>query len=698
MNSIRKSDIALAFFVLAMMGMFLIPLPTIVLDLLLVANLSFAFLLLITSLYIPNALSLLAFPSLLLLTTLFRLSLNVASTRLILSNGEAGEVIATFGSLLIGGEIVVGMILFTIITVVNFVVIAKGSSRVSEVAARFALDALPGKQMAIDADLRAGLISPEQAQNRRDELRKESQLYGAMDGAMKFVQGDAIAGILIIFTNILGGLYVGIINQGLGFQEAIATYTVLTVGDSLVHQIPALLISICAGIVVTRVSSGENTTLGSELGVQLFARPGTLLFSGAFLIVIAPLSGLPIIPFALIGASLIAGGFFVKRHDNIIREGGGRRELGSSRTMMLPGKSPDEERDEELTIVLGLDSAVLHRLYKMNSTRYHSWWQELRSDFFNTYGLSLPLIDVAPLDGVRAASYEVRAGGGVIVQGTMHLDAVLVEVHPDSAAAYGIEMLEATLHPTDGTRVLWANLSPSLRRVTEAGGIRTFDFFEYVGLHIARFYAEHPEELLGVSEVHGLLKKLEKRHTGLLSDAFGKGGVNVALLTELLQRCVKSGLNLRDFKGIVEQIATYCSAHRISLDAQEAIDFDDIIGFIRKAKKRHLIEPFLTLRHSLKIITVHPTVEQQLDEAPSFDDGGVHALLPAVTKELRAGIDTYVQPLLQRGVPACVVVCSRAVLGKCSQFLEEYRGAVGVIAREELTPQIPLERVGEWSI
>ncbi|NMC63443.1 MAG: FHIPEP family type III secretion protein, partial [SAR324 cluster bacterium] len=229
--------------------MLVIPVPTWLLDILLVFNLSFSLLLLIVGLYMPNSLALLAFPSLLLITTLFRLALNVASSRLILSEAYAGEVINAFGSFLIRGEVIVGIIIFTIVTIVNFIVIAKGSSRVSEVAARFTLDALPGKQMMIDSDLRANLINAETARQRREDLQRESMLYGSMDGAMKFVQGDAIAGFFVIFTNIIGGMYLGL-RGGMSFSAAVQTYTVLTVGDGLVSQIPALLISVCAGLVV----------------------------------------------------------------------------------------------------------------------------------------------------------------------------------------------------------------------------------------------------------------------------------------------------------------------------------------------------------------------------------------------------------------------------------------------------------------
>ena len=257
--SFRFSDLALVAFVVATTALLVVPLPTPILDLLLVCNISFSILLLLVGLYIPNAQALFAFPTVLLLSTLFRLGLNVASSRLILSQGDAGRVIEAFGTFLIGGEILVGVIVFTIITIVNFIVISKGAGRVSEVAARFSLDALPGKQIAIDNDARAGLISAEEAKTKRDNLTREGQLYGSMDGAMNFVQGDAIAGFFIIVANIVGGIILGLFS-GMGIGDAVQTYTILTVGDGLVTQIPSLLTSICAGIVVTRVGSSDTAT------------------------------------------------------------------------------------------------------------------------------------------------------------------------------------------------------------------------------------------------------------------------------------------------------------------------------------------------------------------------------------------------------------------------------------------------------
>jgi type III secretion protein V len=298
---LRYADVILVALVVSITAMLIVPLPTILLDVLLVINISFSILLLLVGLYLPNSAALYTFPTILLLSTLFRLGLNVASSRLILSQGDAGQVIESFGTFLIRGQIVVGIIIFTIVTIVNFIVISKGATRVSEVAARFALDSLPGKQTAIDNDARAGVISADEARRKRDDLRRDSQLYGSMDGAMKFVQGDAVAGFFIILTNIIGGVYMGL-SAGMPLAEAVQSYTVLTVGDGLVTQIPGLLTSICAGIIVTRVSSVDVSTLSTDLRVQLFSQPITLLITGGILIVFAALPGVPAFPFLLVAS------------------------------------------------------------------------------------------------------------------------------------------------------------------------------------------------------------------------------------------------------------------------------------------------------------------------------------------------------------------------------------------------------------
>ena len=301
----KYSDLILAALVISVLGMIIIPLPNWLLDVLITIDIAIGVIVLLVALYISDALKIASFPTILLMTTLYRLALNIAATRQILGTGEAGEVIHAFGNFVVAGNYVVGGILFAIITLINFIVIAKGAERVSEVGARFTLDAMPGKQMSIDADLRAGIINMEQAMERRSTLQRESQLYGAMDGAMKFVKGDAIAGIVITLINIIGGFIIGVMQRGLTFAEAIKTYSLLTIGDGLVAQIPALIISVSAGVVVTRVASeGKESNLGKDIITQMTAYPKALVITAILLTILGLIPGLPKVPFFVMAAGL----------------------------------------------------------------------------------------------------------------------------------------------------------------------------------------------------------------------------------------------------------------------------------------------------------------------------------------------------------------------------------------------------------
>ncbi|MDO8643500.1 MAG: flagellar biosynthesis protein FlhA, partial [bacterium] len=303
----KYSDLLLAVLVISVLGMIIVPLPPSVMDVLLIVDLAIGVVILLVALYISEALKIASFPTILLITTLYRLALNIAVTRLILTDGHAGQVVQAFGNIVVGGNYVVGGILFLIITLINFIVIAKGAERVSEVGARFTLDAMPGKQMSIDADLRAGIVTMEQAMERRTTLQRESQLYGAMDGAMKFVKGDAIAGIVITVINIIGGLIIGVMQRGLELGEAARLYTLLTVGDGLTAQIPALIISVSAGVVVTRVASEQkDTNLGRDIVGQITAQPKALMIAGALMLLLALVPGFPKFPFLFLAAGLIS--------------------------------------------------------------------------------------------------------------------------------------------------------------------------------------------------------------------------------------------------------------------------------------------------------------------------------------------------------------------------------------------------------
>lgn len=696
LSGARASDVILATLVVAITAMLVIPVPTALLDVLLVVNLSFSLLLLLVGLYMPNSLTLLAFPSLLLITTLFRLALNVASARLILSQGYAGEVINAFGSFLIRGEIVVGAIIFTIVTIVNFIVIARGSSRVSEVAARFALDALPGKQMMIDSDVRAGLITAEQARSRREELQRESMLYGSMDGAMKFVQGDAIAGFFVILANILGGMYLGIRN-GLSFSEAIETYTILTVGDGLVSQIPALLISVCAGLVVTRVSSSEDSTLGSDLSKQLFARPGAMLMAGIILILFGILPGLPFVPFALVGTAFIGGSAWLSRNRSggAIADSDALEVLSAPSTLLLLGGSPEEiRRTDESPLIVALDSLTLFRSYEANEARYRSWWRQFQSDMTAQTGLFLPDLHVIGINDVAPASWQVHFRGSVVTSGTVPLDCMLADVNPSNAEILGVDVVREIVHPVSRGKVFWTPQTSSARKILDAGGIRSFDFMEYIGLTIGVFFKQHPEELLSLADVHASLKQLDKRYPGLVADALSVNFLSMPRLTELLQEIIRQGMSVLDFRGIVEAVASWCSMKGVGPQDDVDVDLGEIVSFVRLARRRQIASALLSSRKALRAVVLSDEVEEIFDDMPRKGHG--LNIDPEIYKRLHVGLESVMRPIRERGLPSVTLLCRPELRSSVQKFLELADEHADVMTFDELTQDLRVEQIATW--
>lgn len=685
----RSGDVAIALFVVLVAALLLVPLPTPLLDLLLVLNLSISLLLLLAGLYMPNALSMLTFPTLLLLTTLFRLGLNVASTRLILSQADAGRVIEAFGTLLIRGEVVVGLIIFTIITIVNFIVIARGASRVSEVAARFTLDALPGKQMAIDSDLRSGLLTPEEAQIKRDELRRESQLYGSMDGAMKFVQGDAIAGFFIILTNIVGGIYVGISN-GMSIADAVNTYTVLTVGDGLVSQIPALLISICAGIVVTRVSSRENATLGADVRAQLLSRPATLGLAGGILLILGAVPGLPWFQFFAVGIAFLglAGAIYYSQRVSVRHQSGTAAAVGGGASLLgLP--RPDGLEVENSSVVVALDAATLFRLYRMNAIRYRDWWGEFRAATYDDIGIPVPDPAIREDSDTPPLTFRIVIRGTQVMQETLPLDAALIEMNPLHAHAFGLEVISSTVHPIDGSEVFWGVQSPTLRKVIEASKVRSYDFMQYIGLKIVGYLLDHPEDVLGLPEVHGFLKLIEKKHPGMIEDAFGKNALNVSRFTEVVQELVRQRVGVRDLRQIVELVASYCVS--ASVEGGD-LDVQDVVSFIRRARRHHLVGKYLSARGTLKVVSLDDEVDELLEEAEVTD--ATVQLAPADFQGIAASLLALEEPLRTRGLLPVVLLCRSELRPKLLRIVRSLGLWLPILGADEVEPSVTLETLG----
>ena len=692
LNDVRSSDVVLAVFLVAITAMLLVPLPTVALDFLLVINISVSVIVLLAGLYMPNALALLSFPSLLLLLTLFRLGLNVASTRLILSQGDAGRVIASFGSFLIRGEVVVGVIIFLIITIVNFIVIARGASRVSEVAARFALDALPGKQLAIDADVRASLLTSEQAQQRREDLRKESQLYGSMDGAMKFVQGDAIAGLFIIGVNIIGGMYMGL-RAGLSFPQAVQTYTTLTVGDGLVNQIPAILISICAGIVVTRVSSSDESSLGSDVQMQVFRRAGNLMASGALMVLIGLVPGLPKLPFLTVGVVLLAVGYTQHRRQKRLRQA--KRFDSSPGSVSHPARPAGES---PAALVLGLDAAVLHPLYLAEAQQFQEWWDRLALDYRTEVGIQLPPVFVQSDRQLGPYAFQGRLSGAAILNGRLPSSALLIECNPRWAGALGLEVVQEAHHPVGGHKVFWAPDSALTRRLTEAGELRTLNGFQFIGLMLAAFATAHPEEILSVAEVMSQESALEKRFPGLLTQIVNKQFLSTPRLTDILHELIREGLSVRDLRQIVESIASYCSSSGAALAQEGEFDLHDVVGFIRSSRRRHVVAKNLSPRGTMRVITLSEGVLGALENSPPPGPFRQPGLSPDLLARFRSALSELSASIIEEGIPPLALLCREELRSRLACAMGTASAGVGLITVEELGSEVEVEPVASLSL
>jgi len=690
---IRTADFVLMFLVIAIAAMLIVPLPTQVLDLLLVLNLSFSVLLLLVGLYVGSSTALFTFPTILLLSTLFRLGLNVASSRLILSQGEAGRVIEAFGTFLIRGEVVVGLIIFSIVTVVNFIVISNGAARVSEVAARFALDALPGRQLMIDSDARSNVISVDEASRKRDELRRESQLYGSMDGAMKFVQGDAIAGILIILANVFGGIYMGL-TSGMSISDAIQTYTVLTVGDGLVTQIPSLLTAICAGIIVTRVSTSDRSSLSHDLQDQLFAHPITLLVTAGVMVVMSLMPGVPTVPFVFAAIGLAAAGLWSRNKSRSLL---GMETKNPSKVGEASQVGLDSDSSENL-LVLALDKDNLYRAYRSKASDYSSQWRQFKDSIFDDVGVSLPNLRVIVDDLLAPNSYSVRAMGIEMISGIIPGESILVEMSVAQSTVFGFKVLREEEHPGSGHRHFWISKTAAAVSALNAARIRYHDFLGFIALRIAQSIKEHPEEVVSVTYVHSLLRQIEKRHPGLVGDGFGREFVSVPKLAEILQELIRQGVSIRDFRSIMECIAAYCASAGITLGAESPVDLAEVVHFVRASRRRQVVRRFVGSGESLPVLTLSPDVERNFEDASAARWTNSLAMAPELYDELLKGLYEVIKPTLRAGSLPIALLCSRDIKEKVISFVRMSGLKVFVTTLEEIDPSFPVAQIGVWSV
>jgi flagellar biosynthesis protein FlhA len=673
-----RGEIALAAGVLSILAIMLVPLPAMLLDFLLAISITLSILVLMTALLIKKPLEFTAFPAVLLLATLLRLALNVATTRLILGNGQngehaAGEVIAAFAQFVMGGEFVIGVIVFFILVIVNFVVITKGSTRIAEVAARFTLDAMPGKQMAVDADLSAGLINEAQARERRKNLEDESAFFGAMDGASKFVRGDAIAGLLIVAINIIGGIIIGVTSHGMDFSEAGRTYVLLTVGDGLVTQIPALVISVAAGLLVSK--AGIDGSADKAMAQQFAAYPLGLGIVSACAIGVAVLPGMPMLPFAILGG---ASGLLAWK----LREA--QRTVAQAEAAGPPPAPAQEQtpaqslRMDDVRIELGF--SLLPLINDVQGRRLTDQIKALRKTLAQEFGFVMPSVRI--LDNVQLAAdrYTIRvremdAGDGKLKIGS------LLAMDPTGA---GIAIPgEPVKEPAFGLDAVWIN--EAAREEASFRGYTVVDPATVLATHLTEIIKEHMSELLTFAEVKGLIKELPKDTQGLLDD-IAPAHISWSGVQRILQNLLKERVSIRDLTTIVEAIAEAAPAmHDLVL----------ITEHVRGRLARQICHQHRNADGSLPIITLSPPWEQAFAEALIGDGQSRQlALAPSKLHELVADVRAAFERAAKAGETP-VLLTSPNVRPFVRSLIERFRPVTVVLSQAEVHAKVRLKAMGQ---
>jgi type III secretion protein V len=676
----RYNDIILAALVVAIIALMILPMPTPLVDALIATNLGLAVTLLMLSMYIPSALSLSTFPTLLLFTTLFRLALNITTTRLILLNADAGAIIFTFGNFVVAGNFIVGGVVFLIITIVQFLVIAKGSERVAEVAARFTLDAMPGKQMSIDADMRAGTIDLEEAKRRRSAVEKESQLYGAMDGAMKFVKGDAIAGLIVTAVNILGGISIGALQKGMSAAEAVQTYSILTIGDGLVSQIPALFISVTAGIIVTRVSTEESPHLGGEIGTQVLAQPKALLLGGVLLIGFSLIPGFPKVQFVVLGLLVGAVGFVFYRMAARPAE----EEEAPLPAMVKAGEKPRprkvrEEEEFSLTVPLLIDVATSVR-QSIDPAILNEELIKVRKALYYDLGVPFPGIHLRFNEHLDHGTYIILLQEIPMSEGKLLPGKLLVREKEENLDIMGITY-EAERKFLPDIPTIWVD--ERYRSQLAGAGIPYMEPPQILTYHLSFVLKKHADDFVGLQEVKYLLEKMEQRFSELVKET--QRVLPIQKITEVLQRLVQEEVSIRNLRTILQCLIDW---------GQKEKDVILLAEYVRMGLKRYISYKYSGGQNMLAVYLLDPSVEETFRKSIRQTSGGSYlALEPDTSKRIVEAIKKEVGDIA-KSAQKPVLLTSMDIRRYVRKLIELELNELPVLSYQELTQEITIQPLG----
>ncbi|WP_350225736.1 flagellar biosynthesis protein FlhA [Vibrio parahaemolyticus] len=658
--------------VLATLAMVVLPIPAFLLDMFFTFNIALAMVVLLVTVYTRRPLDFAAFPTVLLIATLLRLALNVASTRVVLLHGHeggnaAGNVIEAFGNVVIGGNYAVGLVVFLILMIINFMVVTKGAGRISEVSARFTLDALPGKQMAIDADLNAGLIDQEQARVRRFEVTKEADFYGSMDGASKFVKGDAIAGILILFINIIGGLSIGMAQYGLGFGEAIQIYTLLTIGDGLVAQIPSLLLSIAAAMMVTRQNTDED--MGEQLVFQMFDNPKALMITAAILGVMGIVPGMPHFAFLTLAVAAGAGAYLIDK-----------RQKQKAKEPALPAKAEDgsepiSQRELSWDDVQPVDIIGLEVGYRLIPLVDRDQGGELlervkgvRKKLSQDFGFLIPAVHIRDNLELTPNSYRITLMGVAVGEAEIRPDQELA-INPGQV--YGMIDGEPTMDPAFGLEAVW--IREEQREHAQALGYTVVDSSTVLATHLSQLLTNNASQLIGHEEVQNLLEMLGRSAPKLVEN-FVPDQLPLGVVVKVLQNLLNEAIPIRDIRTIVQTLAEYSSK------SQEP---DILTAAVRISLKRLIVQEINGIEPELPVITLIPELEQILHQTMQASGGESAGIEPGLAERLQSSLSLATQEQELKGEPA-VLLTSGVLRSTLAKFVKNTIPNLRVLSYQEI--------------
>ncbi|MGA9858680.1 MAG: flagellar biosynthesis protein FlhA [Solirubrobacteraceae bacterium] len=684
-RSIRKllqhTDILAAIGVVMVVTMLVIPLPSMLLDLMITLNISGALAIVVATMYINRALEFSAFPTLLLLTTMFRLAINVSVTRLVLTTGDAGSVVRDFGQFVVGGNVVVGLVIFMILVVIQFIVVTNGAGRVAEVSARFTLDAMPGKQMAIDADLNAGLITDEDARHRRSEIAREADFYGAMDGASKFVKGDAMAAVVITAINLIGGIVVGMLQHHLGFSAATHHYSLQTVGDGLAAQIPALLISVATGIIVTR--SGSKSDLGTEIATQILGQRKAPLVAGGAIIAFALVPGLPKIPFLLIGGILFAIGWG-------LRKNGIEAFTAKPATPALPaaaeGDAKSTPRDEvmrELPIdplELGIGFGLVPLVDRGSGGTLVRRISLIRRQIAGELGMVIPPVRIHDEIDLDSHEYICKVRGTEVARGRVMAGHKLAM---DPGDAVGNLSGIPTTEPAFGLPAVW--IAESQHSEAEALGYTVVDAESVIVTHLTETIRQHADTLLTRQDVRQLLDQLKESNEAVVTEVV-PDILSLGEIQRVLQTLLSEAVSIRDLGAIVEAVGDKARITR---------DTGLLAEYARQALGRAITAPHIGADHTLRAITLDPAIEQEVATSiTQTTDGEYLALDPARAQALLGAVRSQSDHAAARGGIRPVLLCSARVRRHLRRLVESAVPHLAVCSYNEIASGISVETIG----